>query len=532
MTLLLGLDIGTSATKGVLCDAAGVVRTAASAPHAISHPRAGWSEQDPLQWWDAAVGVVRELLRKGCQAGLGADENSVAAAIAGVGLSGQMHGSVFLPTAARNGDGTAMPLRPALLWNDQRTAPQCAAIEAATGGRAALVQRSGNAALTGFTLPKILWLRDCEPEIFARTACVLLPKDFVRYRLTGSLATDVGDGAGTLLFDVAARNWSAALLATLGLPADLMPPVLESAAVAGQVTAWAAAQTGLRRGTPVVAGSGDNMCGAVGAGVVEPGRVLATLGTSGVMYAHCDAPRLDLIDPQRPGRLHTMCAADGRGPAAEQRGGWCVTGCMLSAAGALQWARDAVAPHAAYEALLDEAAQSPPGARGLVFLPYLTGERCPHPDPLARGAWIGLTARHTRGDLLRAVLEGVTIGMRQILDLMRSIGVPVSRLRLGGGGAKSQLWRQLQADVYGVDVEIVGGDEGPAHGAALLAGVGAGVWASVAEACRTAIRVTQVLSPTPAAAETYAAPRAVYGALYDDLSPRFAALAAIDAAAE
>lgn len=524
MALLLGLDIGTSATKAVLIDGRGRVVATAAAPHSISQPHPGWSEQDPEMWWDASVAATRAVTAAAAQRGVAASTTAVAERVEAIGLSGQMHGSVFLPAAARESGGTTRALRPALLWNDQRTADQCAALEAAVGGRRALVERVGNAALTGFTLPKILWLRAHEAAVFEHAATVVLPKDFVRYRHTGALATDVGDAAGTLLFDVDRRVWSDSMFAAVGLDRALLPHAHESAAVAGHVTPWAAPQTGLPVGTPVVAGSGDNMCGAIGAGAVERGIVLATLGTSGVIYAHSPAPHRDLLDPAAPGRLHTMCAATGTSSAP---GEWCVTGCMLSAAGSLEWARRVLAPDVPYAALFAEAAQSPPGARGLVFLPYLTGERCPHPDPLARGGWIGLTSRHTRGDLVRAVLEGVTFAMRQMLDLVRAIGVPVEHVRLGGGGAKSAFWQQLQADIYDQPVDILDADEGPALGAALLAGVGRGVWPSVSAACRAAISVARTLAPATAAGH-YAAPRAAFAALYEDLRARFAALAAFD----
>lgn len=514
--LLLGIDVGTSATKAVVCDAAGQVVAVASAEHPISRPRPGWSEQDPRDWWASSVRAARQ-----------AAEAAGPERIAGIGLSGQMHGSVFLGDDARgSGAEHAEPLRPALLWNDQRTAAQCETIERRAGGRAALVALVGNAALTGFTLPKLLWVREHDPETYRRTAAIVLPKDYVRLRLTGQLATDVGDAAGTLVFDVDQRAWSQRAITLFDLDPSLLPPALESGAVAGHLTPDAAAALGLRAGIPVVAGSGDNQAGAVGAGVVESGLVLATLGTSGVVYAHADRPRKDLADGVA-GRVHTMCAADGT---AARPGRWSVTGCMLSAGGSLQWVRDTLFPGVPYDTLMAEAGRVPPGSGGLVFLPYLTGERCPHPDPSARGGWIGLTSRHTRAHLVRAVVEGVTFGMAQVLDLIRGIGVTVDRARLGGGGARSPFWRQLQADVYGCPVALTNTEEGPAYGAALLAGVGAGLFASVEEACRTALRETEILEPRPAAAEQYREARAVYAALYGDLRERFAALGTVDAA--
>lgn len=519
MPLLLGIDVGTSAVKVVICDDRGGVRATASAAYPLSRPRPGWSEQDPRDWWTGTVAAVREALRRG---------GAPAGEVVGVGLSGQMHGSVFLPRRAlESGGREADPLRPAILWNDQRTGAQCAAIEAAAGGRRRLVELVGNAALPGFTLPKILWVREHEPDCYRRTAAILLPKDYIRLRLTGAPATDVGDASGLLLLDVDERRYSERALSLFGIDGALLPPVVESATVTGRVTGWAAEQTGLAPGTPVVGGSGDNQAGAIGAGVVGPGMVLATLGTSGVIYAHADRPRKDLGGPRTPpGRVHTMCAATGSGG---RPGGWCVTGCMLSAAGSLQWVRDTLFPGDEIATLLGEAQGTPPGSAGLVFLPYLTGERCPHPDPHARGGWIGLTARHTRGHLIRAVLEGVAFGMAQILDLQRSIGVEVVSARVGGGGAKSALWRQMLADLFGVPVATTNTEEGPAYGGALLAGVGAGVWSSVTDACRTAITETDRVVPDVPGAAAYAPARRVYESLYHDLKDRFAQLAAADA---
>lgn len=527
MPLFLGADIGTSSTKAVLVDDDGTLLAAFGADHPIHRPHAGWSEQDPEDWWTSTRAAI---------AGVLASARVPAGQVACVGLSGQMHGSVFLGADAESSGGKARALRRALLWNDQRTAAQCDEIERRVGGRRRLVELVGNAALTGFTLPKVMWLREHEPEVFARVAKVALPKDFIRLRLTGELATDVGDASGTLIFDVDKRTWSDQAQRLLGFSSSIFPRAMESAAIAGRISPWASEQTGLPAGTPVVAGSGDNMTGAVGAGIVEPGMVLATLGTSGVIYAHSDRPRRDLptaastaaTNPagapatgEPPvGRLHTMCAGDGD---ARTPGAWCVTGCMLSAAGSLHWCRDTIAPGIAFDQLMEEAAAVPPGCEGLVFLPYLTGERCPYPDPDARAGWIGLTARHGRGHLVRSVLEGVTFGMGQILDLVRGIGVPVSSVRLGGGGAKSPLWRQMLADVFGTSVESTNTEEGPAYGAALMAGVGAGRWGSVAEACRACVKRTELREPGPA--RPYEVSRAVYGRLYAELRAEMRSLA-------
>ncbi len=516
MALLLGIDVGTSSTKALVIDDAGRVLESASSPHMLEQPRAGWSEQDPRQWWSATVAATRAVTAR-----LGAR----ACEIEAVGLSGQMHGSVLLPRESLDGSGErAEPLRPAILWNDQRTTAQCESIERAAGSRRRLVELVGNAALPGFTLPKLLWVREHEPEVWRRTAMVMLPKDYVRFRLTGRAATDVGDGAGTLLLGVDRRSWSDEAMRLFDIDPATLPPALESAATAGEVTAWAASQTGLPAGIPVAAGSGDNQCGAVGAGVVESGVALATLGTSGVLYAHASAPRRDLgPDERSAGRIHTMCAADGD---ARHAGGWCLTGCMLSAAGSLQWVRDRLFPGESVDRLIAEASGAPPGCEGLVFLPHLTGERCPHPDPLARAAWIGLTSRHSRPHLVRSVLEGVTFTMRAILDLFVDTGIDATTVRLGGGGARSELWRQMQADIYRRSVCLPNTEEGPALGAALLGGVAAGVWESVPAACRACIRITETREPDRATADRYEPVRLVHQTLYPSLREAFHSLSA------
>lgn len=519
MSLLLGMDIGTSAAKGIVLDAeAGRIIAQTSVEYPLSQPRSGWSEQDPEDWWLATCRIARDLTSRTGVAGR---------RIAAIGLSGQMHGSVFLGEDASASGGRANALRPAILWNDQRTARECAAIESAVGGRRRLVELVGNAALTGFTLPKVLWLREHEPERFKRVRSIILPKDFVRFRLTGEIATDVSDASGLLALDVDARNrWSTQLIDALKLDPALFPKLRESCSVVGLVTSWASEQTGLQIGTPVVAGAGDNQAGAIGAGVVEPGAVLAALGTSGVVYAHTAKPCRDLLPGDGPaGRLHTMCAADG---SASHPGGWSLTGCMLSAGGSLRWAKSILGPDRSYDQLCDDAAAIAPGAEGLIFLPYLTGERCPHPDPNARGAWIGLTSRHTRGHMVRAVLEGVAFGLTQMLDLMRAASVPVTTARLGGGGAKSSLWRQILADNFNVPCQLVGsgGDEGPALGAAIMAAVGASAFPSAAAACKAVVPVVSEVQPNPIATSAYARPRKIYNHLYDDLRATFTDLSA------
>jgi xylulokinase len=439
--------------------------------------------------------------------------------VGGVGLSGQMHGSVFL------GDGPK-PLRPALLWNDQRTAEQCAEIESKAGGREALIELVANPALTGFTAPKILWVRRHEPKVYAKTKHVLLPKDYVRYRMTGEYATEVSDASGMLLLDVANRTWSDRLLGLLEIDKSLLAKLHESPEVTGTLNREGAAALGLKEGTQVVGGAGDQAAGAVGNGIVAPGIVSATLGTSGVVFAHSDSP---VRDPG--GRVHTMCHA--------VPGKWCIFGCMLSAGGSFQWLRNQLgqAEVAAakkrkvdpYELLVAEAQSAPPGSEGMFFLPYLTGERCPHPDPTARGGWVGLTARTTRAMLIRSLIEGVTFGMRDALEIMKAMGVPVTQVRASGGGARSAFWRQLQADVYNQPVVLTNATEGPAYGVALLAGVGTGVWAGVEEACKRSIRQTEKVTPNKKVAAAYEPFYRTYDKLYFDLKDRFKEMASLSA---
>src|SRR6185436_17178095 len=429
----------------------------------------------------------------------------------------QMHGSVFL------GDGPK-PLRPALLWNDQRTAEQCAEIEAKAGGREALIELVANPALTGFTAPKILWVRQHEPKVYAKTRHILLPKDYIRFRMTGEYATEVSDASGTLLLDVEDRMWSDELLSLLDIDKALLPRLHESPEITGTLNAQGARSLGLREGIPVVGGGGDQAAGAVGNGIVTSGIVSATLGTSGVVFAHSDQPTLD---PK--GRVHTMCHA--------VPGKWCVFGCMLAAGGSFQWFRNQLAHdeiHAAkrrrvdpYDLLIAEAAKSDPGSGGVFFLPYLTGERCPHPDPCARGGWIGITTRTLRRDLVRSVLEGVTFGMRDALEIMREMNIPISEVRASGGGARSKFWRQLQADIYNAPIVTTNASEGPAYGVALLAGVGTGVWKSVEEACKRSIKQTEKINSNKQAFAQYESLYGTYRKLYPDLKDRFREIAAL-----
>lgn len=500
---VLGIDVGTSGTKALIMDDGGRVAATATAEHDCLYPKPGWSEQRPDDWWKSTSIAVRRVLRR---ATLGKSD------IAGVGLCGQMHGSVFL-------DAHGRPITNALLWNDQRTSAECAEIETRCGGRTGLIRLVRNPALTGYQAPKILWLRRHKPRLFARVRTILLPKDYIRFRLTGTLGGDVSDASGTLLFDVARRCWSHELMERLDLDPHLFPPVCESLDVVGQITSSAAARIGLNAGTPVVAGAGDQAAAAIGTGVVRTGLVSATIGTSGVVFAHSDSAIAN-----DDGLLQSFCHA--------VPGAWCVFGCMLSAGGSLQWARGVLMSDrlrkarsgserdAVYSAMIREAAKSP-GDDTLIFLPYLTGERCPYADPHARGAWVGLTARHTRGDLLRAVLEGITLGMGRQLQIMRSQGVKTREIRLAGGAARSAWWRQLQADVYGVRCLQMRSEEGSALGAAILAAVGAGLFRNLRSACASAVGSRQTYRPNAARNKRYQALSRTGAEIYERLEPLY-----------
>jgi xylulokinase len=514
----LGIDIGTSGTKALLLSDDGEVLAAAESPHPLLTPKPGWTEQRPDDWWTAVTLATRAVLKKARAAGTKGKGrgNSVdpAREVSGIGLSGQMHGSVFLDSAGR-------VLRPALLWNDQRTAAQCREIEQKAGGRAALIEQVSNPALTGFTAPKILWFRENEPKKFEKCRQVLLPKDYIRYRLTNQFASDVSDASGTLLLDVKNRRWHAGLISALGLDAALLPRLVESQEITGTLTEEAATALGLPRDIPVVGGGGDQAAGAVGTGVVLPGLVSAAMGTSGVIFATSSAPQ---TDPQ--GRVHTMCHAI--------PDTWCVFGCMLSAGGSFQYMRNTLFageasklkdPGALYPKMIDEAASAPPGSEHLYFLPYLTGERCPHPDPHARGAFIGLTPRHHRPHLLRATLEGITYGMREQIMIFRDMGIPIHQVRASGGGARSAFWRQLQADMYNAPVVTINVSEGAALGAAILAAVGKGAFSTVPEACKAIIQIRDTSRPNKKAVALYDAGYKNYAAFYPALRDIFPAMA-------
>lgn len=495
---LLGIDASTTATKALLIDGAGKVIAVAATEYGFDTPQPLWSEQDPALWWFAAVQSIRQLL---------AETAIDPAQIVAVGLTGQMHGLTLL-------DEEDTVLRPALLWNDQRTGAQCDAIRARLG-KEQLVRITGNDALTGFTAPKILWVRQHEPEIFARAKSFLLPKDYLRLRLTGVHATDRADGSGTLLIDLQTRDWSKTMLDALDLPADFVPKSFEGTEITGAINASAANATGLREGTPVVAGGGDQAAGATGVGAVQEGIVSLALGTSGVVFATVNRP---FFEPE--GRLHAFChSIPGR---------WHLMGVMLAAAGSLRWYRDTLAPGVGYDNLLAPAAEIAPGSEGLIFLPYLTGERTPHPDPLARGAFVGLTVRHTQPHLTRALLEGVAFGLRDSFELMKGVGLgKTKQIRVSGGGARSPIWRQILADVLGAELVTVNTTEGAAFGAALLAGVGVGMWPDIDAACATAIHVTGSTLPQERVARQYDDVYRAYTALYPALKANFAQLSQV-----
>jgi xylulokinase len=497
MTYLMGIDASTTATKALLMRADGQVAAVASSEYTYDTPRPLWAEQHPHLWWQAAIASIRQVLTQ---------SQVDPADVKGVGLTGQMHGLVLLDR-----DGNV--LRPAILWNDQRTAAECDEIRQRLG-KERLIQITGNDALTGFTAPKILWVRNHEPEEFARVRQILLPKDYVRFKLTEEYATDKAGGAGTLLFDVRKRDWAAAVLDALEIDPAWLPPTFEGTAITGRVTPEAAKATGLQAGTPVVGGGGDQAAAAVGTGAVVEGIVSLSLGTSGVVFASADRP---IIEPE--GRLHAFCHA--------VPGTWHLMGVMLSAAGSLRWYRDALAPGADFEPLIKPAADVPPGSDGLFFLPYLTGERTPHPDPLARGAFVGLTVQHTRPHLTRAVLEGVAFGLRDSFELMKEAGLAaITQVRITGGGARSPLWRQILASVLDVELVTVSSTEGAAFGAAVLAATGMGTFSDVASACRATIRPTGATRPDPASA-TYQELYPLYRELYPALRPTFSAVAPV-----
>ena len=492
MAYFLGIDTSTTSSKALVIDEQGNVIAVASNPHTLQTPRPLWSEQSPLEWWEAVAASIRSVLEK---ASLSGDQ------IGAVGLTGQMHGLVLL-------DQAGYVLRPAILWNDQRTQSQCEQIHRIIG-KEKFIQITGNVALTGFTAPKILWVKENEPEVFEKAQHVLLPKDYIRYKLTGEYAMDKADGAGTVLFDLNARDWSDEVLSALDIPRTWMPRTFEGHEFTGHVTEEAASLTGLKVGTPVAAGGGDQAAQAVGVGAVEPGIVGLTVGTSGVVFATTPSA---LVEPE--GRLHAFCHA--------VPGMWHFMGVMLSAAGSLQWYRDTLAPNISFDDLLKEAELIPAGSEGLQFLPYLSGERTPHPDPLARGAFIGLTLRHSRAHMTRAVLEGVAFGLKDSFTLIQNAGLgAITQVRASGGGTKGALWRQILASVLEAELVTVNTTEGAAYGAALLAGVGAGAWIDLPAACKACVKITGSTLPEPSGVDVYRKAYRIYQNLYPALKLSF-----------
>jgi len=506
MSYLLGIDIGTSGAKVLAIDESGTVAASESAEYPLLTPRPQWAEQNAEDWWSATIECTKKVLEK-----IPAEQ------ISGIGLSGQMHGLVML-------DAQGKVMRPAILWCDQRTQSQCDTITE-TVGQELLVSETCNPVLTGFTAPKIIWVRENEPHLYERATMFLLPKDYIRFMLTGEFATEVSDASGTSLLNVPERRWSDAVLGKLQIGKDKLPRVYESYEVSGQISKAGAAATGLKEGTPVVGGGGDQAAGAVGNGIVQSGIISVATGTSGVVFAFSDKP---VLDPQL--RVHTFCHA--------VPNKWHIMGVMLSAGGSLRWYRDtlgisekAVAQMMSvdpYEIIARAAQTIAPGSEGLMFLPYLTGERTPHPDPSARGAFVGLTVRHNKAHLARAVLEGVAFGLRDSLEIMKEMNISIGNVRSSGGGARSALWRQIQADVFNYPLSTINVDEGPALGAAILAGVGAKLYSSVEEACSTVVKVVGSTSVVAENAEIYARYYEVYRGLYPALKDSFAALTELD----
>ena len=506
MAYYLGIDIGTSGTKTLVMNSRCKVLATATAEHPISAPKPGWSEQNPDDWWDSAVKATRAAIRKA-----GIDGKKVAS----IGLSGQMHGLVITDAAGK-------PLRPSIIWNDQRTARQAMEIEETVGGKKKLIKLVGNAAMTSFTLTKLLWVRQNEKRIYDKIKHMLLPKDYVRLKLTGEYVGDVSDMSGTLMLNQKTRKWSKPIIDTFEIDKSILPPVVESHELTGTLTAAAAKELGLSTDCAVAAGGGDQPVGAVGNGVVKAGLTSATMGTSGVVFTHA---KDYTVDPQS--RVGTFCAS--------VAGEYCMFGCILAAGGSYQWFRNTLGEAEVkaakrkgvdpYELLTAEAAEAPAGCEGLFWLPYLTGERTPHGDPNAKACWIGIHSRTSRKELNRSVLEGATFAMNDAVQLLKDRGLKMSQIRLSGGGARSDFWRQLQADIYGTTCATINSEEGPAYGAALLAATGCGEFSSIKQACDSAIKVIRTIKPTAAGKKLYAKLYAQYVKLYPALKDEFAMIA-------
>ncbi len=508
MKYFLGIDIGTSGTKSLIMDAKARVVATATAEHPSYAPQPGWSEQEPDDWWGSTVKSVREVLKKAKVDGK---------KVAGVGLSGQMHGLVIA-------DEAGTPLRPSLIWNDQRTAKEAMLIEEAVGGKKKLIRLVGNVAMTSFTLTKLLWVKRNEPKVYEKIKHFLLPKDYVRLRMTGEYVGEVSDMSGTLMLNQKTRDWSPKILETFEIDKDILPPVVESHEVTGTLSAEAAKALRLAKGTPVVGGGGDQPAGAVGNGVVRNGLTSATMGTSGVVYTHSKEYKTDPAS-----RVNTFCSCvDGE---------YCMFGCVMAAGGSFQWYRNVLGEaemRAAkrkkvdpYELLTAMAEKAPVGSEGVFWLPYLTGERTPHADPNARACWIGINSRTTKAELIRSLMEGVTFGMNDAVTILEKTGAPIREVRLSGGGARSEFWRQLQADIYGKRCVTINSEEGPGYGVAILAAVGTGHFSSVPQACKEAVSITRTIKPRRKQRRQYEKLYEQYTRLYPALAGEFERIATL-----
>lgn len=507
MGFLLGLDVGTSGTKALIMDEEGENIYTSTVEYPLLTPKANWAEQNPSDWWDGTVEAIKQVINK---SSVKPEE------IKGIGLSGQMHGLVPL-------DKDHEVLRPAILWCDQRTGKQCQYITEKIGAER-LINLVSNPALTGFTAGKLIWVRENEPDIYEKIEKILLPKDYIRFRLTGEFATEVSDASGTLFLDVKNRKWSDELLDELDIDKDILPECFESSVVSGKINAQASKEIGLAEGTPVVGGGGDQAAQAVGTGIIKEGIISSTIGTSGVVFAASDEHHLD------PGHtLHTFCHA--------VPGKWHLMGVMLSAGGSLRWLRDTLFSELkeeakkkdtdAYILMEKKADEVPVGSEGLIFLPYLTGERTPYADPNAKGVFFGLSLRHTEGHFVRSVLEGVAFGLRDSLEVIKDLEISVKKIRGSGGGAKSPFWRQIQADINNSPMTTVNVTDGAALGVALLAGTGTGVYSNLEEACDTIIKVKSSTDPIKENVEKYNEYYKVYRSLYPSLKDRFSQLSKI-----
>ncbi len=507
MRYLIGIDVGTTGAKALLIDEKGKIIAKGSQEYPLLTPKIGWAEQNPEDWWKATRRAIGEVLKS---SGINSAD------VKGIGLSGQMHGAVFL-------DKKGKILRPAILWCDQRTEDECRKINEIVGEQKVL-ELTSNPVLTGFTAPKILWVKRHQPEIYERTDKILLPKDYIRYKLTGVFASEVSDASGTSLFNVRERKWSKVMLDKLGIDSSLLPPVYESQEISGRINKKAAKETALAEGTPVVGGAGDQAAGGLGNGIVEKGIVSSTIGTSGVIFAYAERARVD-----KAGRVHTFCHAVEKA--------WHIMGVMLSAGGSLRWFRDnfcweeikeakrkGIDP---YELLTEKAKKVPPGSQGLIFLPYLMGERTPHKDARARGGFFGLTTSHKKEHLIRSIMEGVAFGLKDSLEILKELSIEIKEIRASGGGARSSLWCQIAADIFGKKVLRSNIKEAPAHGVALLAGVGSGIFENIRSACKKTIKVIDTIEPVPENIEQYEKYYQVYHSLYPALKPSFDKLSTI-----